>query len=170
MISSSELDELLRIAKEKLESKKGMLPKKDVETWDKRARESFYRTMTEVLRERYGMDESKAKNYIYVERFNPFPGEKGGKLFNSYLYPDAIMKSDDGQKIAVELDNGASGSRIKNALAKASILKLVGDFNKIVVFFFTYPTGALDKFRLAEKEQRVLKFYQENLSTWLILI
>jgi hypothetical protein len=168
VLSSSKFDSLLIIAKEKLRSKKGILSYREkVDTWDKRARKLFFQTMIEILREKYGMDESAAKKYIYVEQFNRFPGVKE-KIFGSYLYPDAIMKFDDGQKVAVELDSGWSGSKIKNALAKAGILKLVGDFYKIVVFFFVYPP--LDEFKLTEIEQKVLKFYQENLSTWLFLI
>ncbi|MEM2970979.1 MAG: hypothetical protein QW270_00950 [Candidatus Bathyarchaeia archaeon] len=152
----------MKIVMERLENKKGNLPKKGVATWDVRARELFYRTMNEIPREKY-----KIKN-IFVEGQNPFPGDKG-KIFNSKLYPDAIIEFEDGQRIAIELDNGDHGSRIKNALAKAGMLKLVGGFHKVVVFFFTY--GALEGFKpTQEKEQKVLEFYQENFSTWLFLV
>jgi hypothetical protein len=126
--------------------------------------------MKEVFQERFGMDEESFKKYVHVEKFNPFPDDKGGKIFDSRLYPDAIFRGDDRRKLAIELDHGDKGSKIKNALTKAGILKLVGDFYGIVVFFLIYQPGTVDKFKPKKTEQKVLRFYQENLSTQVLLV
>jgi hypothetical protein len=164
----TEFEGLLSTIKDKLASKKEMLPEKDEHTWDCRAREAFYYLMRDVFQERFGMDEKQFRKYIFVEKFNPLPGEKAGKIFDSRLYPDATFKDDDGRKLAIELDHGKMGSKIKNALVKAGILKLVGDFYGIVVFFFIYPPGRTFTFK--ETEQKVLRFYKENLCTQVLLV
>ena len=143
-----------------LESEKGT-------TWDRRARIVFYSTLIKIFKERYHLDESTAKHYIYVEGINRFTGKKGGTVFGSNLYPDAIIVCDDGPRIAVELDHGHSGSRIKNALAKAGVLKLVGEFDKIAVFFFAYPSLSPENINRGKAEETVLEFFRKNLSTLL---
>lgn len=123
--------------------------------------------MTEIFKERYHMDVKTAKGYIYVEGVNRLEGKKGGTIFGSNLYPDAIIRFDDGQRLAIELDNGRRGSKIKNALTKAGVLKLVGEFYKVAVFFFVYPPLTPERFKRGETEEKVLKFYREKLSTLL---
>ena len=165
MMDSAELDSILKCVLQRLE--KEFLPLKGDETWDVRARRLFYRVVIDVFREKYLMSEEEAKEYIYVEGLNPFPGEKSGKVFNCRLYPDAILKFDDA-KIAIELDRGKTGSKMKNALLKAGIHKLAGNFQKIILIFFAY--GKLSKYQLSKKDQKILAFYRDKLKTYHYLL
>jgi len=161
MVSSTELDSLLSILREKLQSRKAVLADKSIRTL-------FSETIAEVLRERFGMSEDEVKTYIYVEGcLGKILPNEGGKVFGSRLYPDAIIRFDDGLKVAVELDwgNKNRGSKLKNALAKSGMLKLTGNFHRVAVFFFLNSP-----IELTSIEQRVLKFYREDLFTWLILV
>ena len=163
---SKDVEGLLNDAQKKL-SEKVLLESEKGTTWDRRARTLFYDTMVKVFKERYDIDEGTAKCHIYVEGINPFKGKKGGTIFGSNLYPDAIMICDDGPKVAIELDHGHSGSRIKNALTKAGVLKLVGEFDKIAVFFFVYPPLSSENINRGKVEETVLEFFRKNLSTLL---
>ena len=163
---SKDVESLLSHAQEKLGKK--VLPESEKgATWDRRARHSFYDAMVELFKERYDIDEGTTKRYIYVEGKNPLKGKKGGTIFGSNLYPDAIMICDDGSRIAIELDHGHSGSRIKNALTKAGMLKLAGEFDKIAVFFFVYPPLSSENINRGKVEETVLEFFRKNLSTLL---
>lgn len=166
---SKDVEGLLNDAQKKL-SEKVLLESEKGTTWDKRARHLFYYTMVELFKERYDIDEGTAKRYIYVEGINPLKGKKGGAIFGSNLYPDAIMICDDEPKIAIELDHGHSGSRIKNALTKAGVLKLVGEFDKTAVFFFVYPPLTPESINRGKAEETILEFFRKNLSTLLFLV
>lgn len=158
---SEDVEDLLSYSQEKLGEE--ILPEFEKgTTWDRRARQLFYHTMIEIFKERYKIDEGTAKRYIYVEGKNLLKGKKGGTIFGSNLYPDAIMICDDGPKIAIELDHGHSGSRIKNALTKAGVLKLVGEFDKIAVFFFVYPPLIPENLNRGKAEETVLKFFRKR--------
>ena len=166
---SKDVEDLLSDAQRKL-GEQVLLESEKGTTWDRRARILFYGTLIKVFKERYHLDEGTAKHYIYVEGINPFEGKKGGTIFGSNLYPDAIIICDDGPKIAIELDHGHSGSRIKNALTKAGVLKLVGEFDKIAVFFFAYPPLSPENINKGKAEEIVLEFFRKNLSTLLFLV
>lgn len=167
-MDSADVEVLLNIARERLHGGKLSLPHKEAKTWDVRARQFFFRTMIEILRERYGMSEDLARKHVYVEGLNPFNlGCKGGRVFGSNLYPDAMIMSEDGRKIAVELDHGTKGSQIKDALARKAMLKLVGDFDRVAVYFFVYPPLTVD---IGDAEQRVLEFYQKSFSTRIFFV
>ena len=173
MLTSSQLGDILSIARERLRSEKRRMPRKEGGTWDTRVRKFFYDEMFDILKEEFGVD--NPDEYLYVEGRNRLRGEKRVKLFGSGLYPDAVIKFDDAM-VAIELDAGPagrpSGSRIKTALAKAGILGLTGCFQGIYVFFFIYHGETSDYERMREKEleKKVLDFYEKNLSTYLILI
>ena len=68
MLTSSQLRDILSIAKERLRSGKGRLPIEGGGTWDTRVREFFYDEMFEILKEEFGVD--NPNEYLYVEGRN----------------------------------------------------------------------------------------------------
>jgi hypothetical protein len=55
---------------------------------------------------------------VFVEGLNPLPmekGKKGGTIFGSNLYPDAIIVTDDGHKTAVLLFVSTLGFKYQKA-------------------------------------------------------
>ena len=165
-------DHFLDTLEDELRHKKEELPYKDTRTWDVRVRELFFRTTMQVLKESYAMTVDTAKAHVFVEKHNPLPknmGKKGGRIFESNLYPDAIIETDDGHRIAVELDHGNKGSQIKDTLAKKAMLKIVGGFERVIVFFFWYAKiNVMDT--IGELEREVMEFYEKNLSTSIFFI
>jgi hypothetical protein len=140
-------------------------------TWDYRARYTVYPRLLELFEERYRIDCNAAKNYVFMEGVNPLHqvyGKKGGMIFGANLYPDCIIRFDDGKKLAIELDNGRKGSGIKNAISKAGMLKLVGDFVAVAVYYFAYE--GLEKIVFESTENSVKKFYKEKLSTDIFIV
>jgi hypothetical protein len=168
---SEALEQFLSALRDKLRHSKRALQHKDAQTWDVRARQLFCDAVIRLLRENYGMAKNEVIRRVFVEGLNPLPmekGKKGGTIFGSNLYPDAIVVTDDGHKTAVELDHGTKGSQIKDALAKKAMLKLVGDFDTVVVFFFLYEP--LSETNVGEMERKVIQFYEKNLSTHLLFV
>jgi len=117
------------------------------------------------------MDDGDARKHVFIEGFNPLPkrlGEKGGIIFGAHLYPDIIIRDDDGKKLAIEIDNGSKGSGIKNALSKAGMVWLTGDFVAVAEYYFAYK-GLKMNFA-GESEDKVMKFYAQNLRTRLFMV
>ena len=105
----------------------------------------------------------------FVEGFNKIPGKKP-TLFGSKTYPGAVIKLSSGELVAIELDGGNKGSKLRNALAKAGMHKrLIGDYAQIILFFLAHPAQAKQRIQITELERKVLKFYEE-LSTKLIIL
>ena len=50
------------------------------------------------------------------------------------------------------------------------MLKLIGDHSGITLFFFIHPPEAKQKIPIADLEQKVLRYYEEVLSTKLIIL
>jgi len=69
----------------------------------------------------------------FVEGFNKISSKKP-ILFGSKVYPDAVIKLGNGELVAIELDWGNKGSKLRNDLAKAGIHKLIGSYTQIILF------------------------------------
>ena len=116
------------------------------------------------------MDDGNARRHVFIEGFNPLPkklGGKGGIIFGAHLYPDIIIRDDDGKKLAIEIDNGSKGSGIKNALSKAGMVGLAGGFVAVAEYYFAYEGLRKD---WGESEDKVTKFFEEKLSTHLFIV
>ncbi len=138
-------------------------------THDKRLRKLFFETCREALIKKLGMSTEAFLETCFVEGFNKIPGKKP-TLFGSKTYPDAVIKLGNGELVAIELDWGNKGSKLRNALAKAGMHKLIGNYAQTILFFLVYPVQAKQKIQITELEQKVLKFYEEELSTKLIIL
>jgi len=170
LLYDREFDHFLSILQDELHHKKEELPHKQTRTWDVRVRELFFKTTIGILKESYVMTVDIAKKHVFVEKHNPLPrdkGKKGGKIFGSNLYPDAIIVTDDGHKIAIELDHGNKGSQIKDTLAKKAMLKRVGGFDRVIVFFFWYAKmNVMDIVDKLERSNGILR--KESLHKYLL--
>lgn len=138
------------------------------ETWDRAARIAFYKAIRQrldALSYALGQGRGKLNPYIYVEGVHKrIPAHFRGDFFRAGCYPDAAIIVPDRYAIAIELDHGKSGARLRNALAKASFNVLMGAFDYAVVVFD--PEGR--DMQITPVEQRVLDFFEKQLRTRLV--
>ncbi len=85
------------------------------------------------------------------------------------MYPDAAIISSE-FSIAIELDHGKTGSKIRNALAKASFSVILGWYDCAIVLFFVDPPKSADDFHIGKIEERILEIYKKYFNTILYLI
>ena len=168
ILTTEDFNQALEHIRKGLETSKNALDQGSG-TRDKRLRKLFFETCREVLIEKLGMSTEAFLGTCFVEGFNKIPGKKPA-LFGSKVYPDAVIKLGNGEHVAIELDWGNKGSKLRNALAKAGMLNLIGNYAQIILFFLVYPAQAKQKMQITELEQKVLKFYEEELSTKLIIL
>lgn len=139
-------------------------------TWDESARVAFYgalkRHLDDLSRELVG-SRGYLNPYFYVKGLNKrIPASFRGSFFGSACYPDAAFIVPGRYAIAIELDHGTSGIHLRGALARASFNVLVGSFDCALVVFD--PEG--QQMDIKATERRVLGFFKEQLSTWLVFV
>jgi hypothetical protein len=138
-------------------------------SWDNAARHIIGERMYYWFKEHFGSRTlgDKWENCFGYEGQNR--NIKRTKIFSSSAYPDMYFLKPF--KIAIELDHGRTGSKLKNALTKAGFDKLSEDWNKVFVVFFDESDNKRIKESLKDKESRKgLKFFQESLNTDVIVI
>lgn len=140
-------------------------------TWDTRARRSFGRALVGWFCEEFGLSQQESQDYIFVEGSNAVPPRfRSTSFFSSKIYPDAALVFQNEAGVAIELDHGSKGSRIKNALAKAGFCVKLGGYDRALVLFFVDPPKSRDDFERTEKEEEILDLYEKHFQTKLYII
>ena len=89
-------------------------------------------------------------------------------LIREYIHDCAIILDD--YSVAIELDHGQNGSKIKAALAKASFSVMLGLYDECIVLFFVEKPKTPHDFKIRSIESKIINFYKEKLNTELFLI
>ncbi len=107
---------------------------------------------------------------IYAERVKTLSRkERGGQFFGSECWPDlAILRP---IRIAIELDHGEHGKKVRDALTKASFNVLVGEWEQCYVLFFDETKdGRLKKDSVKGKERDILAAYEVLFRTKILFV
>ena len=140
-------------------------------TWDSRVRKKFAIVLSEWFSTDLNVSFDKVRNYVFVEGWNTIPLDKRGEsFFGTKMHPDAAIISREGFSVAIELDHGAKGSQIRNALAKAAFSVLLGKFDRAMLLFFWEEKSPMARPDGLEADDAVLKRFQELFQTTLYII
>lgn len=86
-------------------------------TWDRAARTEMYRLLQQELE---AMRPQADADALYVEGCRTIPGKWRTRFFGARVCPDGALLCGDGSALALEIDHGRAGSRVRNAVAKAA--------------------------------------------------
>lgn len=151
------------------------------ETWDKAARRRIGKIVREVFRQCFPEECESAKDAeeaVYVEgQGTPRWWKPPYKIFGSKgVYPDiAILIPKSQKRITIELDHSETrrkevpGSKFKMALAKASFGYISQDWDYCFLFFWNHSGKSMKQYLNAEIERRILRNYEEEFHTRVIL-
>lgn len=142
-----------------------------VGSWDSRARKALANNLPNWFSQDFGITENRIKEFVCVEGWNKIPGERRGKPFlGTQIHPDAaIFIGHGGPSVAIELDHGAKGSQIRNALAKASFAVTLGAFDKAVLLFF-WEGNSLESFPEDKESEGVRQMFYNNFHTVIFFV
>ena len=137
-------------------------------TWDKAARQTLLIHLDREFDTRFGgppigticMEGEKSERRI-PESW------RIGKFFGSATYPDGAIICED-KAIALELDHGDKGSRLRNALAKAAFAVQIGGYCECHLAYVWEKPESLRERTAAEKV--ILRRYKKNRKTFLHLV
>ena len=139
--------------------------------WDTPARQEMKQKFDAWLKQELGLPTSDVEEILFVEGlFGHLPAGACNKFFGSVCCPDLTLKSDDGYTVAVELDRGSSGARLRNALTKASFNVIVGGFDRSIVLFFVELKDKQQREMRFDPNHPILKLFQEKFSTSVFFI
>jgi hypothetical protein len=140
-------------------------------SWDFCARKAFAEVLPKWFCPTLNIPADKVRDYVYVEGWNSIPkGKRGKPFFGTKMHPDAAIISGGGFSIAIELDHGAKGSQVRNALAKASFSVLLGKFDRVVLLFFWEGKTQMEKTDRLGADDKILKRFRELFQTTLYII
>jgi hypothetical protein len=166
--------ELLDFAKsipDRCKSERDIILRASLGKWDTRVRKSFAEALEGWLCQHFDLSTVESKRYLYAEGYNPIPTNlRGGAFFGTKMHPDAALIMGDKRLVAIELDHGTKGSRVRNALAKASFSVVLGGFDRALVLFFVDPPKSPANLKQQDDEQRILALYQQQFDTALYVL
>ena len=93
-------------------------------------------TFIDWLKNVEGFSEEEVNASLFVEGLFGERLKPRGEFFGSVCCPDLALKASDGYIVAIELDHGSAGSKIRDALTKASFNVIAGKFNRAIVLYF----------------------------------
>lgn len=167
-ITEDELCSFLISLKPKLNEELKITSKTE-KTWDTLARHKIGKNMEKWVKGHF-----PTKKFVPWKNYFSYEGKNDAipraKIFSSYgCHPDLYFLKP--VKIAIELDHGKTGSKLKNAIAKAGFDYLSGDWKKVFVVFIDESnnkqiTNSLDE----EASKKALNFYKEQLKTEVIVV
>lgn len=151
--------DMIRIEKVKL-------PGSSETNWDTPARQEMKRKFDVWLKQELGLHTADVEETLFVEGlFGDLPAGARGEFFGSVCCPDLALKSNDGYTIAIELDRGSSGARLRNALTKASFNVIVGGFDRSIVLFFVELKDRQQRETKFDPNNHILKLFKDKFST-----
>jgi len=139
-------------------------------TWDYHARHIIGEKMEKWFKEYFRIRELPEpwKHYFgYEAEKNKLPRTK---IFSSFgCYPDMYFHKP--VKMAIELDHGRTGSKLKSALGKAGFNKLSRDWERVcVVFFDESRNKEIEKSQKIRETKKIIDFYRDCLSTEILIV
>jgi hypothetical protein len=139
--------------------------------WDSPARKVMKQKFDAWLKQKLSLNTVDVEETLFVEGlFGDLPEGTHGKFFGSICCPDLALKSDDGYTIAIELDRGSSGARLRNALTKASFNVIAGGFDRSVVLFFVEIKDRKQREAKFDPNHPILKLFEEKFSTSVLFV
>jgi hypothetical protein len=139
--------------------------------WDTPARQQMKQKFGAWLKQELGLDTDDVKETLFVEGlFGDLPAGTRGEFFGSVCCPDLALKSNDEYTIAVELDHGSSGARLRNALTKASFNVILGGFNRSIVLFFVDLKDRKQRETKFNSKHEILKLFEDKFATTVFFI
>ena len=146
-------------------------PGKTEANWDSPARQIMRQKFEVWLKQELNLQAVDIEETLFVEGlFGDLPEGTHGKFFGSICCPDLAVKSDDGYTIAIELDRGSSGARLRNALTKASFNVIAGGFDRSVVLFFVEIKDRKQRETKFDPNHPILKLFEEKFSTSVLFV
>jgi hypothetical protein len=148
------------------------IPGKTETNWDTPARQIMKQKFDAWLKQELGLRSADVEETLFVEGLSrKLPASRRGKFFGSVCCPDlALMSNNDDYTIAVELDHGASGAKLRNALAKASFNVLVGGFKQSIVLFFVEAKDRQQRETKFDPDHRILNLFKKEFKTSVLFI
>lgn len=155
------------IANYPIKIEKVTFPGRSETNWDSPARQKMKELFCCWLRNEFEIaTESEIEKILFVEGLlGRLPKENKGDFFGSVCCPDMALQS-IGYTVAIELDHGASGASLRNALTKAIFNVIVGGFDLSIVLFFVEACNK-DKFY---PDHKILELFNDRFSTSVIFV
>ena len=151
--------------------RKVKFPGRTETNWDTPARQEMKQKFDAWLKQELGLHTADIEKTLFVEGlFGDLPAGARGEFFGSVCCPDLALKSNDGYTIAIELDRGSSGARLRNALTKASFNVTIGGFDRSIVLFFVELKERQQRETKFDPNHPILKLFKEKFSTSVFFI
>lgn len=147
------------------------LPGRQETNWDSPAREVMKQKFCTWLKDHLDLSEVAIERTLFVEGlFGNLPSGVQGEFFGSVCCPDLALTSSDGYSVAVELDHGSTGSRLRDAITKASFNVLVGGFDVSMVLFFVELKDRRLRETRFDPNHTVLRMFEDCFSTSVLFV
>jgi hypothetical protein len=146
-------------------------PGRSENNWDMPARKEMMKKFSFWLKKEFGLVTTDVEKILFVEGLlGKLSAEAKGDFFGSVCCPDLSLKSIDGYLIAIELDHGSSGAKLRDALTKASFNVITGGFNLSIVLFFVDLSDKQQRENKFDPNNKILKYFKDELSTSVIFV
>jgi hypothetical protein len=123
------------------------------------------------LEQELGLCQADIADTLFVEGiFGDLSPSSRGEFFGSVCCPDMALKCNERYTVAVELDRGSTGSKLRDALTKASFNVIVGEFDRSIVLFFVELKDRHKREMKFDPNHPVIKLFEDRFATSVLFV